>query len=294
MSFNFNFTKEQLGKIFPNNKNIDELFAALSSELPKYDITSVERVAGFLAQCGHESAGFTVKKENLNYSADGLLKVFPKYFKTQADANAYARQPAKIANRVYGNRMGNGPESSGEGFKFCGRGYIQLTGKSNYSAFAKSINKSLDEAIAYLETINGAVESACWFWKTNNINRFCDANDIVGMTKAINGGTNGLQDRTDYFVKAKSIIQSGSGLSTVKSTVTPPAPPAPPEDPFNQVLLQIGSKGEEVKQAQLKLGLPADGSYGQKTEVAVKRFQEANGLTITGRIDAKTAMKLFA
>jgi len=199
MSFNFDFTQAKLAKCLSRNKNIAELFETFNTVLPKYNITTVERVAAFLAQCGHESADFTVLKENLNYSAEGLSKVFPKRFPTAAAAQPYHRQPEKIANRIYADRMGNGPEASGEGFKFRGRGAIQLTGKENYSKFAASVGKTLDEAVAYCETLDGAIESACWFWSTNKLNDIADKNDIVTLTKRINGGTIGLEDRKHHF-----------------------------------------------------------------------------------------------
>ena len=199
MSFQFNFTKEKLAKCVSRNKDAASLFTALEQVLPKYNITTVERVAAFLAQCGHESADFTTLKENLNYSAEGLSKVFPKRFPTVAAAQPYHRQPEKIANKIYADRMGNGPEASGDGFKFRGRGAIQLTGKENYTKFANSIGKSLDETVAYTETLAGAIESACWFWNTNKLNDLADKKDIVGLTKRINGGTIGLEDRKHHF-----------------------------------------------------------------------------------------------
>jgi putative chitinase len=177
---------ELLSRMLSRNKNVSPLVEIFNELFPKYEINTVNRVSGFLAQCGHESNDFTVLKENLNYSADGLNKVFPKYFKNAGrDANDYARNPEKIANVVYANRMGNGDISSGDGWKYRGRGAIQLTGKDNYSSFAKYIGKSLDETVSYCETLQGAVESACWFWKTRNLNETCDKDDIVTMTKKI-------------------------------------------------------------------------------------------------------------
>ena len=199
MSFNFDFTPEKLAKCLSRNKNTADLFHAFSEVLPRYEITTVERVAAFLAQCGHESADFTTLKENLNYSAEGLSKVFPKRFPTVAAAQPYNRNPEKIANKIYADRMGNGPEASGEGYKFRGRGAIQLTGKENYSKFAASVGKTLDEAVSYCETLDGAIESACWFWNTNKLNDIADKNDIVTLTKRINGGTIGLEDRKHHF-----------------------------------------------------------------------------------------------
>lgn len=202
-----NLTESSLAKMLPRNKNISVLITALNSVLPKYEINTVNRVAGFLAQCGHESADFTVLKENLNYSTESLNRVFPKYFKNAGrDANLYARNPEKIANIVYANRLGNGDTASGDGWRYRGRGAIQLTGKSNYSEFAKSIGKSLEETVAYLETMEGAIESACWFWNSRDINETCDDDDIVLMTKKVNGGTNGLEERTTHYNNNKKIL----------------------------------------------------------------------------------------
>ena len=158
-----------------------------------------KRMAAFLAQVAHESGGLNVIQENLNYSAKGLMTTFKKYFPTQASTNGYARNPQKIANKVYANRMGNGTEASGDGYKFRGRGLIQLTGKNNYTLFAKSIGKTIDETIVYLGTPEGAVSSAIWFWDTNKLNIYADKGDFVGLTKRINGGTIGLADRKHHY-----------------------------------------------------------------------------------------------
>jgi putative chitinase len=199
-------TADLIKSLYPQYKHPDDLAEVLTEQFDKYEINTVNRAAGFLAQCGHESNGFTVLKENLNYSAEGLNKIFHKYFPTLADATPYARQPQKIANKVYANRMGNGDEASGDGFKFCGRGAIQLTGHDNYASFADSVGYSLDECVADLETLDGAIESACWFWKKNGLNAVCDADDIVKMTKKINGGTIGLDDRQAHYEKAKGLL----------------------------------------------------------------------------------------
>ena len=199
-------TEQNLSQVLTKNKNVNDLLVVLLNVLEQYEINTPNRIAGFLAQCGHESADFTVLKENLNYGAAGLRSIFGKYFPDDTIAKAYERQPEKIANKIYANRMGNGPESSGEGYKFRGRGAIQLTGKENYTKFAASIGKTVDETVAYLETLEGAVESACWFWKTNGLNAICDKDDIVAMTKKINGGTIGLEDRKAHYNKAKTFL----------------------------------------------------------------------------------------
>lgn len=161
-----------------------------------------KRMAAFLAQVAHESGSFNFTKEGLNYSATSLNKVFRKYFPTIASTNGYARNPEKIANKVYANRMGNGPESSGDGYRFCGRGLIQLTGRQNYTRFANAINKPLADTIVYLETAEGAVASAAWFWDTNKLSVYADKGDFVGLTRRINGGTIGLADRQQHYQEA--------------------------------------------------------------------------------------------
>lgn len=202
----FTFTEEQLKGMIPKNPYVSNWYDALSSILPEYDINTPQRVAAFLAQCAHESGGFIFLKENLNYKAASLRKVFPKYFPDDAIAAAYANKPEKIANRVYANRMGNGPEESGDGFKYCGRGLIQLTGKDNYTFFAASIDVPVEEASEYLQTFEGAVQSACFFWDQNNLNQWADKGDILTLTKRINGGTIGLEDRIKHYEHALHIF----------------------------------------------------------------------------------------
>lgn len=166
-----------------------------------------KRIAAFLAQVAHESGGFNFTKENLNYSADGLMKTFRKYFPTPDLAAQYARNPEKIANRVYANRMKNGDEQSGDGYKFRGRGLIQLTGRENYTKFSRSLDMDIDETISYLETPNGAVASAGWFWDNNKLNNYCDKDDFIGLTKRINGGTIGLSDRLHHYELALNKLE---------------------------------------------------------------------------------------
>ena len=202
-------TKEQLKQLLPKNPYIDHWHNALAQLLPDYEINTAQRIAAFIAQCAHESGGFTALKENLNYKAATLRKIFPKYFPTDAMAAEYAAMPNKqeaIANLVYANRMGNGPPESGDGYKYCGRGLIQLTGKNNYVAFADSLEISPEEASEYLSTFEGAAQSACWFWETNNLNQWADKGDIVTLTKRINGGTIGLEDRIKHYEHALHVL----------------------------------------------------------------------------------------
>jgi putative chitinase len=166
-----------------------------------------KRIAGFLAQVAHESGGFTAIKENLNYSAKGLMTTFKKYFPDEATAKQYEKKPEKIANRVYANRMKNGPEESGDGYRFCGRGLIQLTGRDNYTKFAQALDMSIEDTVAYLETPNGALVSAAWFWDNNKLNQYCDRDDFVTLTKRINGGTIGLEDRKHHYQIALNLLQ---------------------------------------------------------------------------------------
>lgn len=204
MAGDFNFTEDQLTQLLSGNQYVHEWFEALTNVLPQYDITSAQRVAAFISQCGHESNGFTAIKENLNYRAESLVKVWPRSFPDANTAQKYAHNPEMIANRAYANRMGNGDESSGDGFKFCGRGLIQLTGRNNYQLFANSKQMNIDDIPAYLATFEGAVDSACWFWNKNNLNSIADTGDIVTLTKRINGGTLGLDDRTNRYNQALS------------------------------------------------------------------------------------------
>jgi putative chitinase len=203
---NFILSKEQLAQLLPGNPYLDYWYHALEQALPDYDINTPPRVAAFIAQCAHESGGFRALKENLNYRAVTLRKVFPKYFPNDEIAAQYAQKPEMIANRVYSNRMGNGDEASGDGFRYCGRGLIQLTGKNNYQNFADSIETPVEEIPEYLATFEGAVQSACWFWEANNLNQWADAGDILTLTKRINGGTIGLEDRKKHYEHALHVL----------------------------------------------------------------------------------------
>ncbi len=198
-------TKEQL-KQMVKNQYLDHWYEALEQLLDDYEINTPLRVAHFIAQCAHESGNFVFIKENLNYKAASLRKVFGKYFPTDELAAQYANKPQMIANRVYANRMGNGDEASGDGWRYCGRGLIQLTGKDNYTFFAGSLGITVEEASEYLETFEGAAQSACWYWEQNNLNRFADANDVKGLTRAINGGYIGLADRESHTAHALHIL----------------------------------------------------------------------------------------
>lgn len=202
-------TREQLAELLPGNPYLDYWYNALEQLLPDYDINTPQRVAAFVAQCAHESGNFRVIKENLNYKATSLRKIFPKYFPDDAIAAHYASLPNKqeaIANRVYGGRMGNGPEETGDGYRYCGRGLIQLTGKQNYTDFAMSIETPVEEIPEYLATFEGAAQSACWFWEKNNLNKWADTGDIKELTRRINGGYIGLEDRIKHYNHALHVL----------------------------------------------------------------------------------------
>ena len=180
----------------------DSVIAMIPDTAAKFGINTPLRLAHFLAQCGHESAGFKATQENLNYSAKGLMGIFKKYFPTEALAKQYERNPQKIASKVYGGRMGNGVEATGEGYKFRGRGYIQLTGKDNYTAFGKSIGEDI---VSNPDVVSGkyALLSAAWFWSNNGLNKLADGGSadtvVTTITKRVNGGTIGLPDRIKHF-----------------------------------------------------------------------------------------------
>jgi putative chitinase len=202
-------TLEQLQQLLPKNPYVEHWHRALAQLLPDYDINTPQRIAAFVAQCAHESGGFTALKENLNYKAVTLRKIFPKYFPDDAIANHYASLPNKqeaIANKVYASRMGNGDEASGDGYRYCGRGLIQLTGKNNYQSFADSLEMDVEDVPEYLATFEGAAQSACWFWESNNLNQWADKGDILTLTKRINGGTIGLEDRIKHYEHALHVF----------------------------------------------------------------------------------------
>ena len=215
----FEITPAQLEELIGTNPYLDQWHSAICEICPKYSIDTTQRLAAFLAQCAHESNGFKSLKENLNYSAQGLANTWPNRFAVKdADGKAIKpytpdvtatrieRNPDVIANNVYANRLGNGPVESGDGARYCGRGLIQLTGKDNYTRFADSIGKPFEEIVAYLETPAGALESACWFWTTNNLNQYADSDDIETLTKRINGGLIGLDDRKTRYSQALQVL----------------------------------------------------------------------------------------
>ena len=189
--------------VFPRCTDPEGWVSAMEAAFPEYEINTPERCAAFIAQCGHECGGWTVFQENLNYSAQGLVGTFRKYFPTIESAQPYARQPERIANKVYCNRNGNGSEASGEGWKYRGRGPIQLTGKSNYTNFANQFCSNPEEIVDNPDLVANdkdiSLRSAIWFWNTNGLNQYADSGDLDTMTRRINGGFNGLEDRKHLY-----------------------------------------------------------------------------------------------
>src|SRR6056300_274708 len=289
MSFEFNFTKERLAEIIADDA--DNWYDALCELLPKYGITTERRVAHFLSQCAHESGGFKKLEENLNYSAKALRAVFGRYFgePPKRDADEYHRQPEMIANYVYMDefrkyKMGNVEE--GDGCRFSGRGLKQLTGRENYTRFGKSVGMTAEEAAEYVATPAGAIESACWFWDANNLNDIADTDNVVKMTKKINGGNIGLEDRQKRYKHAMEVLgMDAEDLGEDDGSV---------EDILDDIgVLRKGAKGEGVKIMQEALGVSADGDFGPGTERALKEWQAANGLVADGIAGPATFAKLL-
>jgi len=199
-------TLENILDLFPRCKNAADFVSPLNDACQQYGITTKARLAAFIAQVGHESAGLTALRENLNYSAVALRVVFPKYFTSAVAAN-YERKPERIANRVYANRMGNGDEASGDGWRYRGAGLIQLTGRDNHEAFAEAIGKPLAEVSDYLATAAGGSLSAAWFWSRHGCNELADANRFTDITHAINGGLNGIDARTMLWTRCRTVLK---------------------------------------------------------------------------------------
>jgi putative chitinase len=242
-----------------------------------------------MAQCAHESLDFTRLEENLNYSEKALNGVFGRYFgKGKRNAKEYARKPEKIANYVYqdefrSKRGAMGNTTAGDGWRFRGRGIKQLTGRNNYTAFGKSVGMSAEEAADYVATERGALESACWFWATNKLDKWADKGDIKGLTKKINGGTIGLEDRTRRWEEALAIL--GGKVSAPK--------PAKKSAPAKSRTLRKGMKGDDVAKMQKALGITADGDFGFGTQTSVKKWQKLNGLVADGIVGPATQAKMF-
>lgn len=274
--------------MIPTNRDPKSWYDAAVPMFEKYEINTNNRIAGFMAQCAHESLDFTRLVENLNYSEKALNSVFGRYFgkgKGKRNAKDYARNQEKIANYVYqdefrSKRGALGNINPGDGWLFRGRGIKQLTGRNNYDAFGQSVGMSAEEAAEYVETPQGAMESACWFWATNGLEKWADAGDNVGLTKKINGGTIGLDDRNKRWNAALAIL-GGEVPAPKKVAAT------------GTRTLRKGMKGDDVAEMQKVLGITADGDFGFGTQTAVKKWQKTNGLVADGIVGPATQAKMF-
>jgi putative chitinase len=279
-------TEAQLRAMIPTNKEIAAWCDELNKALPKYDITTDQRIAGFISQCAHESMDFNAMSENLNYREETLNKVFPRYFGPgKRNAAEYAKNPEKIANYVYmdefrTSKLGN--TQPGDGWRFRGRGLKQLTGRDNYTRFAKDYDMTAEEAAVWVETKEGALASALWFWNTNKLNAVADTGNVAALTKKINGGDIGLADRQARYAKAMAAL--GGKIDNSAPAAAPVA---------STGVLRVGSTGHDVKRMQVALRITADGSFGPGTEAALKKWQSANGLTADGVAGPKTLAKLL-
>ena len=273
-------TPDQLAYMIPTNPDVEEWCNELNKAMPKYGITTPQRIASFISQCAHESRDFTALEENLNYSEKALNAVFGRYFGPgKRNAAEYARNPEKIANYVYMDEFRRSPLGNvkeGDGWRFRGRGLKQLTGRSNYERFAKDYDITAEEAAEWLETKEGALASALWFWDNNGLNELADTGNVAKVTKRINGGDIGLEDRQRRYNDA---MQALTGDVPPRAKITG--------------VVKKGSKGDAVKQIQRKLGLAADGIFGSGTEAAVKKWQAEHGLVADGIVGPQTLEKML-
>ena len=275
-------TPEQLAFMIPTNPDVDAWCEELNKALPKYSIDTPKRIAGFISQCAHESRDFTATEENLNYSEKALNSVFARYFGPgKRNAAEYARNPEKIANYVYMDEFRSprgalGNTQPGDGWRFRGGGLKQLTGRNNYTGFAAHYGITPEEAADWVRTKEGALASALWFWVKNDLNTIADTGDVVALTKRINGGTIGLEDRQRRY---NDCMMALTGDTPPRAVITE--------------TIRRGSRGNSVKRVQQALGLAADGIYCPGTETAVKKWQAANGLVADGVIGPKSLAKLL-
>ena len=301
-------SEAQLSKMIPTNKEVGEWCKVLNEMLPKYGITTPQRIASFISQCAHESGDFRLLEENLSYKEETLLRVFPRYFGPgKQNAAEYAKNPEKIANYVYmdKNRSANGALGNvqeGDGWRFRGRGLKQVTGRSNYTTFGKAIGKTAEEVAEYLETKEGALMSALWFWQSRGLNEVADTGDVARVTKIINGGDIGLDDRRKRYVQSLAVFdgqdpagddRGSSGGEGDRQDRGQGGGSDQGQGGGSQVL-RVGSRGAEVAALQKALGITADGSFGPGTEKALKEWQQAQGLTPDGVAGPKTLSKLLA
>jgi putative chitinase len=304
-------TKAALRAIFPRAPEVD-LDAFITSGIEALRDAGILEMANrlqyFLAQLGHESNGLTHKEENLNYSAQRLTEIWPSRFPTLDSAKPFAFNPEKLANKVYGGRMGN--TEPGDGYRYRGRGYIQLTGRETYREIGKIAGLDLEANPELASKPENAVKIACAFWTWKKINKQCDAGDFTGVTQRINGGTNGLSDRLDWLRKVKNVVTAttNGGVatatpSTTTTTTTTPAKPKPatttttptkpkpaeqPETLANNAVLEAQKKLSRLGYFKGVL----NGIYDQALRAALWAFQGDEDLPQTGRLDARTRAEL--
>lgn len=299
-------TKAQLKSLFPKAMDADlEAFVTFGEQALKDSgiLQGINRLQYFLAQLGHESSGLTHKEENLSYSASRLTEIWPSRFPTLEVAKKYERNPEKLANFVYGGRLGN--VNPGDGYKFRGRGYIQLTGRETYREVGKIAGLDLENDPDLAAKPENAVKIACAYWSWKKLNATCDVGDFTALTKKINGGTNGLSDRMDWLTKVQNVLKAVTSDQPAptpsKPPVTNPVPPKPQPKPTTQPATGESAttlSNNAVLEAQkklLKLGYyqgVMDGIYNQLLRAALWSFQKDEDLPQTGRLDERTRMEL--
>ncbi len=293
-------SKAQLKSIFPKAMDADlDAFISFGEQALKESgiLQGLTRLQYFLAQLGHESNGLTHREENLNYSATRLMEIWPSRFPTLAIAQQYDRDPEKLANFVYGGRLGN--VNPGDGYKFRGRGYIQLTGRETYRDIGKIAGLDLEGNPELASSPENAIKIACAFWTSKKINPACDVGDFTAVTKKINGGTNGLNDRIDWLGKVQAVVKVAPAASSTTPTppVSAPAKPAPKPQPqpgesattlSNNAVLDAQKKLTRLGYYQGVL----DGIYNQVLRAALWAFQKDEDLPQTGRLDDRTRKDL--
>lgn len=297
----------QLKSIFPRAQMADlDAFVKFGEEALKTSgiLDGVTRLQFFLAQLGHESNGLTSREENLNYSASRLMDIWPSRFPTAEIAKQYERNPEKLANFVYGGRLGN--VNPGDGYRYRGRGYIQLTGRETYREVGRIAGLDLEASPELAAKPEYAVRIACAFWTWKGVNAACDVADFTGATKKVNGGTNGLDDRLDWLKKVKSIVSTkpsattpagtNTATETPKPTPSKPTPPTPRPKPATEEAESLSNPA--VLEAQKKLTRLGyykgvlNGIYDQMLRAALWAFQKDEDLPQTGRLDARTRAEL--
>lgn len=300
-------TKAQLTSIFPKAVDSDlHAFISFGEQALRESgiLQGLTRLQYFLAQLGHESNGLTHREENLNYSATRLMEIWPSRFPTLAIAQKYDRDPEKLANFVYGGRMGN--VDPGDGYKYRGRGYIQLTGRETYREIGKVAGLDLEGSPELAAKPENAIRIACAFWTWKKINPSCDVGDFTAVTKRINGGTNGLTDRLEWLSKVQAVVKVAPAASTTSTPVvnqppvtTPAKPqpkPQPPKPQPNESAANLSNNA--VLEAQKKLTRLGyyqgvmDGIYNQLLRAALWAFQKDEDLPQTGRLDTRTRAEL--